>query len=562
MRCATAVLLVLLVTGVVVAVEPPAASDPMLDKMVEWNGRAVEELRLDGAPPPHRVVIALTEIVAFAARADFGAITLEGPRRQRQGRVEVVVGDDRLDSSRFKDSHQRRYGGGGPPPRQRITVAVADDELPFDRDLWISLDASYKAALQQWQAKVAAREAIGGDAPPPDWSPAEPVVAVDLAPIEPIDESTLRQIAIEASAALVGAGPLDQGEVAVGAVNLRFRTVTSEGTRIVQPEGYAAVHALASLLRDDGVRITDELQWVARRVRDLPSREEIVEQTAALGRNVVARAAADPVDYYEGPVIFEDRAAAEFFRYLLTPEILGTPPVPEAGRSYKRQTRRGPRLGRRLLPDGWSATDDPTRTPEGLTGGAPYDREGVPGETVRLIEDGYVRDFLRNRVPLDEEGRSNGHARGSVTGAWFAQPSIWRVEPRKNLTNRAFDKAVNRARERGRQDRVLVVRRLHRERIGRLPSPTLAVWRYPDGREEPVELLEFQNVDRRTLRSIAAAGGGEFLLPYLAPWSPGEYPVPERGLATLLTAPRRLLVEDMELVSPGSDEKPHAYPRP
>jgi hypothetical protein len=136
------------------------------------------------------------------------------------------------------------------------------------------------------------------------------------------------------------------------------------------------------------------------------------------------------------------------------------------------------------------------------------------------------------------------------------------VEAPKNLSVKAFDKTVERARERGRQDRVLVVRRMHRERSGRLPGPTLAVWRYPDGREEPIENLEFQNVDRRTLRDVAAAGGGETVLAYLAPWEPEGYPDRESGLPTVLTAPSRLLIEDMELVFPGASEQPHSYPRP
>ena len=106
------------------------------------------------------------------------------------------------------------------------------------------------------------------------------------------------------------------------------------------------------------------------------------------------------------------------------------------------------------------------------------------------------------------------------------------------------------------------MRRLGRERDGRLPAPALAVWRYPDGREEPIDAMEFENVDRRVLRSVAAAGGGEQVLAYLAPWEPDGNPDRDRGLPSLLTGPRRLLVEDMELVFPGPDEKPHAYPRP
>ena len=558
---ALAALLLFLPAGVS-AEQPAAPSDPVLDTLTEWSGIVLRELQLDGAPQPHRVVTALVDLRSYNARAEFGELLYEAPVHQRQGRVEVVVGDDTLDSSRFKDPRQGRWSRQRLNVRQRITVAVGDEELPLSRDLWISLDASYKDALQQWQAKVAARETLGGDAPPPDWSPAEPVVAVDLTPIAAVDAETLRRIAVEASGALWDVGGLDRGEVTTSGANYRFYTTTSEGTRLVQPEGYTVVHATAALVRDDGVKIHDELQWVVRHVSDLPPRETIVEQVRRLGLNVRERAGAEFVDYYEGPVVFEDRAAADFFRYLLTPEIIGTPPVPEAGRSYQRQTRNGPRVGRRLLPDGWKVVDDPASAPEGFAGAPAYDREGVACRAVQVVEDGYVREFLMNRVPRDEESRSNGHARGSVTGAWEARPYVWSVEAPKNLSDKAFDKALERARDRGRQDRVLVVRRMHRERTGRLPAPTLAVWRYPDGREEPIELLEFQNVDRRTLHNVAAAGGGETVLSYLAPWDPTGYPDRESGLPTVLTVPRRLLVENLELVFPGASEKPHSYPRP
>ena len=89
-----------------------------------------------------------------------------------------------------------------------------------------------------------------------------------------------------------------------------------------------------------------------------------------------------------------------------------------------------------------------------------------------------------------------------------------------------------------------------------------AAWRYPDGREEPVDALEFQNVDRRTLRNATAAAAGKFVLAYLANFEPTRSPSQDRGLPGVVTAPRQLLVEDLELVFPGPSSKPHAYPRP
>jgi len=204
--------------------------------------------------------------------------------------------------------------------------------------------------------------------------------------------------------------------------------------------------------------------------------------------------------------------------------------------------------------------DDPARDPRQV-GGFVFDREGVEAQRVDLVRDGYVRDLLMSRIPRAELGRSNGHARGSVSGDWLARPAVWTAKAPKNLTDGAFERAVDRVVQSSGLDRILVVKRLARGRPGKLPSPTLALWRYADGREETVSSLEFQNVDRRTLRNIAAAGGGEIVLAYLAGWTPKDVAAADRGLPTSLAAPRRLLVEDLELVFPGTSQPPHAYPR-
>jgi hypothetical protein len=561
-RVALAALAALL-ASVVPGADPvePRHGDPSLDLLGEWTTTALERLRIDGSPPPHRVVASAVDGVSYTARASFGDLVWEAPGRQRRGSVEVVVGADELDSSRYYDRRVGRWGNQEAEPRQEMMLAIEDGELAFARDLWRATDVSYKKAVQRWRTKVAARRAVGGDGAPADWSAAEPVVAIDLGPLRAIPEAELRRLVEVASSALDSADGLDRGEVTVNVVDYRYYTTTSDGTRLAQPEGYAVVHAFASLVRDDGVEIADEVQWVARDAAGLPPSATIVEEVRALGRNVLARAAAADVDYYEGPVVFEDRAAAELFRYLVPPEIMGTPPAPEPDRSYRSQTRQGPRLGRRLLPDGWSVVDDPGGAP-GVLGGYLYDREGVRGERVELVSDGFVRDLLMTRVPRAEKRKSTGHARGSVTGEWTARPSRWRVGSSKNLTDRTFDREVARALDRARTDRLLVVRRMLRSRPGQLPQPSWAVWRYADGREEPVDVLEFDNVDRRTLRGIAAAGGGELTLGYLAPWDPDDVPDSDTGLPMVVTAPRRLLVEDMELVFPGPDEQPHAYPSP
>lgn len=536
--------------------QEPSDDTLLMDRLTDWAVRTKEELILEGAPPPHRTLLAAVDLELYQARAELGALVAENSQRHRPGRVEVVVGDDRLDSARFQLSHP------GLQVVTRPSLVVDDVALAIDRDLWLTADHAYKSAVVQLQLEQAAVAALGGEPPPPDRVPSPPVQAEDRSPLPPLDEDRLRSIAVEASARFREVPGLRMGRVEVHGWTGRYLLATSEGTRLVQPEGWVVVFAQANLLRPDGVRIDDHRQWLVHTSADLPALEEILAEVDAMGASLAARASAPVVEDYEGPVVFEGAAAADLFRYLAPPELCGTPPERSPDLSYRQLVRNGPRLGRRLLPAGWSVTDDPTLEVPGLPGGFLYDREGVPAERVELVRDGYVRDLLMTQVPRHDLMRSNGHARGAVQGDWQARLTIWEVNPPRNLGERAFARRVSRAMKDAALDRVLVVRGLGLGRPGELPRPTDAVWRYADGHEEPVGSLQLQRVDRRALRDILAAGGGQQSRAYLAPWTLRSHADGDSGLPTVLSAPRLVLVSELEAVFPGPDEKPAAYPMP
>ncbi len=536
--------------------EEPSTEPLLLDRLGHWSERAVRDLALSAGPAPSRALMAAVDLEFYQARAELGALVGEASHRNRQGRVEVVVGDDGLDSARFQLSDPSLRVVGRP------SFVVDDVPLALDRDLWLTADHAYKSAVVQHQVKQAALAALGGDPPPPDWSPAPPVRAVDPSELPALDPERLRRITVEGSARFREVPSLRTGRVEVHAWRGHYHLATSEGTRLVQPEGWVAIFAQANLLRPDGVRITDQRQWLVHTMDDLPSEGSIFDEIEAMAASLEARASAGIVHDYEGPVVFEGRAAAELFRYLAPQELCGTPPYPNAHQSYRQLIQGGPRLGRRLLPECWSVVDDPTDEISALPGGYAHDREGVPAERVELVRDGYVRDLLMSRVPRHDLARSNGHARGAVQGAWEARLSQWEVHPDRNLGDRAFERQVTRTIKRAGLERILVVRSLGLGRIGDLPRPSEAVWRYADGREEPVLSLQFQSVDRRALRDILAAGGGQQRYAYLAAWTLNGHADGDSGLPTVITAPRRVLVGELEAVFPGPDEKPHAYSMP
>jgi hypothetical protein len=532
-----------------------SADDVLLDTFGAWAQHVRDDLSLADSPTPHRVSLSALDYDTFEARGVFGAVVQETGGRGRPAKVEVVSGDDQLDSSRFAVGRRGQTF-------QRLNLVVEDVPRAIERDLWMATDGAYKTSLQGIQSKRAAMTALGGEPPPGDWSAADPVRSLDRTPRPEIDRESLTALARDGSARLRDLGGLHVGEVRVRSIQGHYVLGTSEGTAIVQPEGHVIVHARAAVRRGDGLELDDERQWIARTSADLPPAAEIIASIEALGRSVLARQNAEAVPYYEGPVLFEGAASADFFRYLVPPQVQGTPPPKRADRTWTQQTRSGPRIGRKLLPDGWSVVDEPGSARAGEGSGYVLDREGVPGRRVELVQDGYVRDLLMTRVPRDTPTASTGHARGLVQSDWDARMSTWTVTAARNLPASRFDKELKRAWSAGGQDRVLVVRRLARGKDGSLPRPTDAVWRYGDGREEPALAVQFQETGRRTLRDIAAAGGGTLRHAYLAGWKTKDKAGRERGIPTTVEAPARLLVLNLEAVFPGPQKKPHSYGAP
>ena len=134
------------------------------------------------------------------------------------------------------------------------------------------------------------------------------------------------------------------------------------------------------------------------------------------------------------------------------------------------------------------------------------------------------------------------------------------MAPKRGLPGRAFDRKVVQARKAARADGVLVVRRLDGGWGGDLPDVLSGVWRLPDGTEIPAVGLAFENIDRRTLRQVGAASAERVVRPYLGPSRPIGLAPATRGIPLGVVAPRRILVEDLEVVFGGTTEEPTLLP--
>lgn len=491
-----------------------AESTPALQAALEAElGRAMTGLKLPGQPSPYWIQTEVLDGDVATSRASFGALQSDDHDPYRSLRAEVRVGNYALDSSNFEAGFGERDGVS--------SRALPIDDVPdaLRREIWMSLDEAYKGATEVYAAKTAAR--AGKPArETADLSEVTPLVTAP-APRPSADGDAVRALAVELSGALAEFKELEEGRaIARDWQGVRV-LVSSEGAAAWIPTGYAVVVVQASARAADGAELRDARWWVERDPSQFPPLDALRAEVRAMGAALVARRAAPVVEDFLGPVLFEHPAAVELFRQLLAAEVVGTPPMEAAADAFGGAPDAQPtaRIGRRLLPEGWSVFDDPTAQPAEV-GSYAYDFEGVAAQHVDLVVDGVVRDLLMSRIPRADRAVSNGHGRALGMDRRGALPGLITVSPRRELSGRALvRKALALARQAGAPYALVVSRMLSPSLnnafqvsfsgdapLSGLTAPTEVYRLTPDGRREPVRGMSFVGVDRRVLRDIAAAG--------------------------------------------------------
>ncbi|MFT5683205.1 MAG: TldD protein [Myxococcota bacterium] len=470
-------------------------------------------LRLPDQPAPYYVSMEILDGSMSTALANFGAVTSHNTDRYRNLRVDVRVGSAMLDNTNFSPSFGERSG------MSSRGLPDEDDPLALRREMWLALDTAYKGATEQLAAKLSAFEGRDPSAIP-DLSQAP---ALRTGPIDPptIDDEITAEI-VTALTTRLGQTPglEDASAIARDWQGVRMMC-SSEGTRAWVPSGFTVVRIEGIIRSEDGGRIRDSRSWVARDVASLPPLDEMLAEVDELGTWLTALRDAPIEEDYLGPVLLEAPAAVEMFRQLLLPEIVGTPPQAEPPNPYQDfpSGAASARPGRRLLPQGWSVTDDPGGLP-GAAGHFTHDYEGVAAERVELVVDGVARDLLMSRIPRKGFLVSNGHGRSLGLDRRSGLPGVIAVTPKRSRSQRRLERrALTLARQAG-LDYVLVIGMIEPPALtedfrvafsgeGPLPGITrpLQAWRlYPDGTTQPVRGLEFVGVDRRAMRDVAVAG--------------------------------------------------------
>ena len=158
-----------------------------------------------------------------------------------------------------------------------------------------------------------------------------------------------------------------------------------------------------------------------------------------------------------------------------------------------------------------------------LVGAYKIDDEGVPAQTVKLIADGRLENYLIGREPVRDFPKSNGHGRAALTGPARPEISVLNVSAHQGLSQDELDKKlIALAKDRGLKSVYFV------ETLGPELTPRLLYRIGEDGKRELVRGATLDDLDQRALRSGVVAAGKE---PYIANY---DGAVPQTILAPAL----------------------------
>jgi len=478
-----------------------AQSDPVLRAMQSELDREKAQLLLPGMQRPYFIEYRLDDFSTYEAVANYGALAREESGRQRVVRVTVRIGDYTTDSSSSR--------GEG-----TVALASTDDNPQAIRyALWTATDEAYKNALRAYSSKQAALKRFETAPAEDDFAHAKPVVHIGPLVAIDIDRAAWKQHIIDASGLYASDPEVRESapDVQYSSANLRALAVNrylvnTEGTAV--REGYTGYAANISVggQAADGMQLARDNGTVATTAKELDAwpafRQRVIDDIKSL--EALRNAPVVSSDDYHGPVLFSGDAAADVMDRLFIPNVQAD--RPEMGTTARTQGVYTSSFHARVLPDFLSATDDPLMTTyngHGLLGAYAVDDEGVPAQSVDVVVDGKLENYLIGRTPVKDFPESNGHGRAAVGQAPRTHSGVMIFKTSAPLNSAEMNaRLVAMAKEQGRD--VYAV-----ETLGGELAPRLLYLVHPDGTRQLVRGAVFDELDNRSLRSDILAAGDD-----------------------------------------------------
>jgi predicted Zn-dependent protease len=512
--------------------QPASHDDVLVRAMRDELSRSMKDLRLAQLERPYFIAYHVREEQDASVSATRGSLLGKNENRSRMLSIELRVGDYAFDNTNFMAmpefafTRSRSFFGFNELP-------LDDNYLEIRRRIWLGTDADYKQALEVLAGKRAALQNRTRAEDLPDFSKEDPTQTIDMVPPMKFDLSGAEQLVRELSKVLSTMPDLYASAVTLSASNSRTLYLNSEGTSYEKTKPLITLSASASTQANDGMPLGDSVHFYARSFASLPAHEEIAAKIRDLGAHLESLRKAPQFDRYNGPVLFEGRAAAELFSEEFAPATVGqrkpVSGIPEMASVFERFSETGSgsfanKLGARVLPEFLSVVDNPTISNYGsetLLGSYKVDYEGVRARETHVVDNGVLKTFLTGRTPVEGVAHSTGNNRGSGPAPsnliLMAGNGRSEAELRKEfleLVNKRGLQYGMLVREIGSsgasmEEQAMAMVSAMTGRGEKSRSVLLAYKVYPDGHEELVRGAHISGMSLESFKSIVAASKSE-----------------------------------------------------
>ncbi len=413
------------------AAPPPdaqAKKSPLLAALQAELDRSMKTLKAQD-PPAYYLGYTITDTQRADVSGSNGALLNSVEARNRWLEVSVRTGSYETDDTHKVGERTQTSGSPG------ASVPLDDDPGVLRRAVWLETDTQYRAAAQALikiktgkEVKVDSVENRAPDfshEPPHTYIGAPVSFALDRKPWE--EKVRVYTRTFRESPAIINS------IVTFTAQAQNVFQVTSEGTQLQFGQIRYRLELFIQGKAPDGMDIDRyyNFDWV--NPAEAPDDKAVSGAQATMRKELEGLVAAPINEPSVGPALLTGRAAAVFFH-----EVFGHRAEGHRQKDAAEGQTFAKKVGEPILPSFLSIVDDTTRKKlgsEDLLGYYQFDDEGVPAQSVTLVDHGILKNFEMSRSPLVGFPNSNGHGRRQLGATPVSRQGNLIVESSKTVTN-------------------------------------------------------------------------------------------------------------------------------
>jgi hypothetical protein len=481
-----------------------------MDAIKKEVTRGLKGLKMDGLQSPFFISYAIGDVRQLIVSASNGSLENSRSDHFRSSNARLLMGDYQCTDENF-------HGTTGGPSGYDGSPTIDDDRRGIRYTIWKDLDAVYKSAAETYEQKIATIRQLNipaKDLELPDWDQT-PIVQLNTLPSKNPDLSPARyeQYVKEASSVFNDYPELLESSFSIRLIDATIYFYNTEGSEFTYPLSFLHTHCSVGGKTEEGENLSDIFNRLYAHPDELPSTEVMQAECRKLAAKLIEAIHSPKLkEAYSGPVLFEGLAVPTVFYSSFFGDIsliADRKPLTTSGFSYGGNSIEEMINKRITAPE--ITIEDLTGTPEykgeKLLGYAPIDAQGVvPPERLTLVENGFLRTLLSDRIPTPQVPHSNGHALLSPDLSSGINAGVIRFTDTRQKDRAELKKELLEQAQKEGYDYAYIVRQISGSSPGELYKVNIS-----DGSEQRVRSAEINDFDSQIFRKTLGVSNTELI---------------------------------------------------